>query len=291
MLAIAECWILTTEQVAAFIGMTDQAARKHLRDLFDLGLVRRFGIPPAVLADLSRPNDHRLLGGRAQTVHGLSPEGAKLLVQQHLVEKEEVKDLPDYGPRNALFLAHEVGVRDVRVWLQRVKRAYPSHPGVTAWRYGSATTIDLGRDQYPREVRPDAIVIYKTPRANLVGFVEVDRSTERKPTTWEDKFRQYEALYATNRIEELTGQQTGRVIITTPDAQRRDQISGILGALMKGSTVPRDRFWIIQASALTDATHSDDAITSPPIALDLTKDVWRVPGRPVLTPFLPANVL
>lgn len=274
---VAESSILTVPQLAKLSRLSEKSVRGHMRDLFDLGLVERIGVPRAALAGLEVANTPELLWGRAPTVYALSKEGAILLVSAGLVSKHEVAERPRFGPKNALFLAHELQVRDVRVWLEQLKFAYPHHEGVVLWRDGAKAIIDLGRNTFPRQLRPDAWFIYRLKEATLVGLVEVDRGTERSPSRWQEKFVAYAALFAGNTIQELTGHKQARVLVIAPDEYRRDNITTVLAELLPGSTVPPDRFWIADLSVLESTE-----IRSPR---------WRVPGREELLPFIPGHLI
>ena len=273
---VAQCRLLTVPQLAGLSDASAKSVMGHMRDLFDLGLVERAGVPRAALADVEADNVPDLLWGRAPTIYTLSREGAALLVQTGLVEREAVKELPVYGPKNTLFLAHELGVRDVRVWLERCRRVH-NHLGVTRWTDGTRAIVSLGRDTYPREVRPDAWFLYAFQDAVLAGFVEVDRGTERAPLRWQDKFAQYAALIVGQAIPQLTGQKQGRVLVVASTPPRRDTLAEHIATLLPGSGVPPDRFWIGERRLLANA--------------DLRAAAWRVPGREGLVPLVSERFL
>jgi hypothetical protein len=256
---VGECGILTLPQLAALADLSEKSARDHARDLFDWGLVERLGVPRAALAPVG-VDGPELLWGRAPTIYTLSRAGGRLL---------GIRDVPPaYGPKNALFLAHEVAVRDVRVWLERLRREH-GHPGLSLWRHGAAA--HLGR------ARPDALFVYAFPGATLTGLVEIDRGTERSPIRWQEKFARYAPLFANETIERATGQKRGRVLVTAPDARRRDAIVKVLESCLPGSGVPTDRFWVSEHAALEQT--------------DLRAAQWRVVGRDGLLPLVPAQVL
>lgn len=273
LLWLAECTLLTPIQLAGLSGLTLKSVREHLRHLFDLGLVDRKGIPRAALAGLDAPNGPNLLWGSAPTIYVLSKEGIRCLVQAGMADRNTIQEPPDYGPKNALFLAHELLVRDARVWLERVKRRY-GHAGVTRWVDGTRATISLERKEYPREVRPDAWVTYElNGGGKLALFVEADRGTERSPSRWQDKLAQYAPLLVGSRVKEVTGLERGRVLVVAPDAARRDQIAGVIASGLPGTGLGADRFWLCARAALD----SDD----------LGLAAWRVPGVPELQALVP----
>src|SRR5256885_197577 len=82
---VAECGILTVPQLSGLSALTEKAVRGHMRDLFDLGLVERAGVPRAAMADADGPNSPDLLWGRAPTIYSLSRVGSLRLVQSGLV--------------------------------------------------------------------------------------------------------------------------------------------------------------------------------------------------------------
>lgn len=276
LLYVAECSVLTPPQLAGLSGMSLKAVRNHLRDLYDLGMVERSGVPRAALAHLETPNTPDLLWGRAPTIYTLSKEGAKALVQAGLVSKADVGEIPEYGPKNSLFLAHELQVRDVRVWLEQVKRAY-GHPGVERWVDGTRAVIELGREQYPRQARPDAWFTYRFQEATLMGMVEVDRGTERSPSRWHEKFAQYAPLLCGDMVQELTGQKQGRVLVICPNEVRREAVASLLEGLLPASHVPPDRFWLASRATLEGT--------------DLRHAIWRVAGRATLMPLVPERLI
>ena len=125
--------------------------------------------------------------------------------------------------------------------------------------------IDLGREQYPRQARPDAWFVYRLRSNTLVGFVEVDRGTERSPSRWQEKFACYAPLLRGDTVRQLTGQERGRVLVIAPDARRRDAIYLLLQELLEDSEVLEDRFWVAERSVLEEVY--------------LREAVWRVPER------------
>lgn len=276
LLYVAECSVLTPPQLTGMSGMTLKAVRNHLRDLYDLGMVERAGVPRAALTHQDTPNTPDLLWGRAPTIYTLSKEGTKALVQAGLVSKADVGEIPEYGPKNSLFLAHELQVRDVRVWLEQVRRAY-GHPGVERWLDGARAVIELGREQYPRQARPDAWFTYRFPEATLMGMVEVDRGTERSPSRWHEKFAQYAPLLCGDVVQALTGQKQGRVLVICPNEARRKAVADILEGLLPASQVPPDRFWLTTRAALEGT--------------DLRQTTWRVAGRRELMPLVVGRLL
>lgn len=268
---VADCRLLTVPQLAGLSDASAKSVMGHMRDLFDLGLVTRAGVPRAALADVEAENVPVLLWGRAPTIYTLSREGANLLVQMGLADTEAVRDLPVYGPKNALFVAHELQVRDVRVWLETAKRRY-GHAGVTRWKDGVRAIVRLEREAFPREVRPDAWFVYALGEVTLAGFVEIDRGTERAPIRWQEKFTQYAALIGSETGHKVTGQKKVRVLVIASTPLRRDTLAAWITQMLPGSGVPPDRFWFAERKVLAQP--------------ELGTAVWRVPGREGLLPLV-----
>jgi len=273
--AVQVCYVSIPEQIADYCGISVKAAGNHLFDLFHepIAAVNRMAVDRSALAGIDVLGDPALLGGRAPTIYSLNKKGAKILTELGLMGKDEFKDPPEYGPGRDWGLAHELQVRDLLVWFKKLEREYPDHIGVSMWRHRG--------DAWIGPVKPDGIIVYKLHHADkpkgVVCLVEADRNTERTQERIIEKFYQYAYLFQTNLIEELTGYARARVIFTTPNAKRRDTIAGIIGALMKENDIERDRFWCVQRNSLE--------------TVSLTEDIWRVPGREVLMPFMAQNVV
>lgn len=272
---VAELQPLTVFQLADVVGCSERAARDTLRILFHHGLVARAGVPRAALAAPDEPNDARLLYGRAPTIYTLTRDGLHMLSATGRCGKDEYAVPERYGPKNWLFLAHELGIRDVRGWLARVGRAYPAHPGLLSWAMGKVAWVEMGPGQ---QVRPDARFAYGLGGNTLFRFVEVDRGTERAPARWEDKFHRYmELLPDRERMREATGYEMGRVLVLAPDAHRREQLWEWLSGWTAGQEDAQDRFWIAERTVLAGT--------------DLDAQSWRVAGRTNLLPLVPVALL
>ncbi len=257
---LAECDLLSLPQIARITHKSEQATRNHMRDLYHLGLVERVGVNRSALTDIDDPNTPDLLSGRAPTIYMLTRNGADAIGVK-LPEK-----LPDFGPRNSSHIAHELEIRDVRVWLELLRHHY-KHAGCSLW----STETSLGR------ARPDAVFRYHLPKNVLVGLVETDRGTMRAHERWEDKLLKYQGAYATGSIEAATGQQKGRVIVIAPNARRRDTIAEVLANKLPTSSIPENRFWITEKSTLE--------------GVDLLAKVWRIPEWHELMPLVEENML
>lgn len=240
-----------------------------MRELFDTGLVDVLPVSRAALAPLSAPNDASLLYGSAPNVYAPTVQGLKLLRETGVIGEELLKQpAPTYGPRNSLFLAHELAVRDVRVWLEASAQA-GGHE-VECWRDGEAAAIDLGRSQAPFSVRPDAWFVYRMGGMVLVGLVEVDRGTERGDRRWHEKLDAYTALFSEGQLLGATGYQNARVLVLTRSMNSLIRLEELIFSY-GGKHAPR--FWLTASSTLFET--------------DLALPVWRQVGTQTLCPLMP----
>lgn len=291
---IAELRLLSMPQLARLTGLSDKSARRHLRELFDAGLVGRVPVPRAALAPAADGNGAGLLYGSAPTVYVPAKAGVALLVGSgHLPPEAQHLPLPEYGPRNSLFLAHELAVRDTRVWLE-CDAAKHAGRGVLRWSDGREATIPLPG---AGAARPDAWFVYRLGRLPpvvdvpvaeapdrplvLVGLIETDRGTERGGARWGDKFEDYRRLLADRAaLVATTGYVNARVLVLTPDARRRDALAGLLAERARATGVPAPllgRFWLAERSVLEGA--------------ELTAPAWRRAGSDDLWPLVTAGTL
>ena len=255
--------------------LSEKAARRHLRSLFDAGLVDVLPVSRAALAPPDAENDASLLHGSAPNVYAPTKEGLRLLVRAgHAEEDLAGRPAPTYGPRNALFLAHELLVRDVRVWLEECARK--NGHTVERWVDGEAAAIPLGGSVTPRFVRPDAWFAYRMGKVVLVGLVEVDRGTERGDKRWGEKLDAYEDLFA-NRpaLAAATGYINARVLVLCPDERRRDTLADLIDR--DADPVMMGRIWLVVRDVL-DHPH-------------LVTPLWRRAGGQQLEPLLPNGTL
>lgn len=248
---LAECTILSLPQVAQLTDRSLKSTRDHLRDLFDMGLVKLIAVPRVALAGARDRNDHTLLYGRAPNIYTLTREGVKVLSEEELIDPETLAPIPDYGPRNSRLIAHELKVRDVRVWLKRLLSTYPSH---RLSHFETGTIIDLNRPEFPRKLLPDAWFIYEFGTRRVVGFVEVDRGTERGTRRWEEKVSGYMSLFSRrDLLKEVTGFELARLLVITPDLNRTARLCELILSL---SAPLAQRTWLAPESALLEASLS-----------------------------------
>ncbi|HLK58305.1 MAG TPA: replication-relaxation family protein [Chthonomonadaceae bacterium] len=270
-LEVAKLGMATVPQVAGLLGWTERAASNHLRNAYDHGYLERSGItrPQLVVSGGSE-----LLFGSAPIVYSLTREGLRSITDAQLLAASEIADVPQVTPKS-LFVAHDLLIRDVRVWLTILQRAYPSHRGLCEWVHGSRCAVELGRSEYPRQCRPDARFTYGLREKTLAAFVEADRGTETSPVRWEEKVAQYVPLLSTGLVAQVTGQELARVLVFCLDAARRDWIATTLNRSLPKDL--RDRFWLCERSVMA--------------AADLAAPVWRVPGVSDLLPLVPPQFL
>ena len=246
-----------------------------MRGLFDAGLVDVLPVSRLALASPDAPNDSTLLYGSAPNLYVPTARGLDSLYRAGVIGKDLVKRaIPSYGPKNSLFLAHELMVRDVRVWLEASAQASAGEQNVLEWRDGQEAAMGLDGESARHQVKPDAWFVYglrpEPQKMVLVGLVEVDRGTERGDRRWLEKLEAYGFLFSSDALLATTGYQNARVLVITPDARRRDWLAGYIAA--QGGPVAA-RFWLAAREVL-------DA----PILCD---HFWRQSGRSTLSSLVP----
>ncbi len=277
---LAELRFLSLPQIARLCcpsprqELAEKSARRQMRVLFDAGLVDVIPVSRAALSPAGLPNDASLLYGSAPNIYALTVLGLETLSRAGLMENSDAtRKKRSYGPRNSLFLAHELVVRDVRVWLELVAREGGYE--LEQWRAGEAAAMNLDQDQPPFTVRPDAWFVLRLGLNVLVGLVEVDRGTERGDRRWGEKLAAYGMLFASGKLPDVTGYVNARVLVLTPDAKRRDLLAGFIrkqsGTDQVGSIATR--CWL-----------SDFGVLTVP---NLSAECWRKPGATVLRPLVP----
>jgi DNA-binding transcriptional ArsR family regulator len=230
---IGHLGISTTEHHCRLLALSDQAARKHLRDLYDMGLADRTGISRVHMAGPDVPNDPSLLYGHPTVIHLLTKEGRET-VQEHGLEPEQLSAIPKVGPKNPFKVVHELSVRDVRVWLNLNETSYGDQ--VRGWYCGAAAVIGLGRKQPPYEVRPDAVFTYEGKNQTLYGLLEVDRGTESK-RVWEEKLAAYHYLLS---------ERMGTIVITVPTYARLTELATWTAPLFQQYSALANRVFVTE---------------------------------------------
>lgn len=269
--------LVSLPQLVRLGEQSPKATQRAMRTLFDAGLVDIVAVPRAALAEPGDANDASLLFGSAPNVYVPACAGIKFLNKHHL--SDDLDPPPSYGPKNALFLRHELGIRDVRVFFALAARRHPDQ-AVKCWQDGPEAIIDLERVQVPKTVRPDAWFVYRLGErdgreAVLACFLELDRATERGERRWQEKLVAYGALFAGGRLRGATGYVNARVLVTCPTEGRRKQLAELIGRAA-GLELAR-RFWL-----------SADSFQDPP---SLTAPVWQRPGSLSLQPLVPPALM
>jgi hypothetical protein len=262
---IGECGMLTTEQVVRIAGVSPKSAYNHLRDLHDLGLVGRVAVPYASLAPAGEDGSS-LAWGPGQNVHVPTKAGLAWLRESGRLSPEAAaRRVPDFGPKNALFLAHELLVRDVRVWLELCARAHGG--SVELWKDGTAAHVG--------PALADALFVYRLPGGGKVlpCLVEADRGTERGGR-WGRKAEDYAAIRGSQALFEATGGRMAfRLAVVAPEPARRARVAADLAA-----TEVSEIAWVAVRGDLLEG--------------GLDRPVWQRPGEGLsLSPLVTAEGL
>lgn len=265
---LCECRFLSLPQLARLVcpsvseGASKKAAQRHLRVLFDAGLVDVLPVSRAALASAEAPNDASLLYGSAPNIYAPTRQGFELACRAGLADSGAAPRRPlDYGPKNGLFLAHELQVRDVRVWLEDCAREHGGDHQVLRWTDGTEAALPYGNGC----ARPDAWFVYQIKARRdgnqpviLVGLVEVDRGTERGERHWSQKVRDYAGLFESGALAQLTGYRNARVLVLTPDVRRRDGLASLIES-QEPHSFGASRSWLAARSVLSSQTLSEPA--------------------------------
>jgi len=271
---LAEMRFLSLPQIAkvccpsARQDLSEKSARRQMRTLFDAGLVDVLPISRAALAPPGIPNDASLLYGSAPNIYTPTVQGLETLYRAGLGDKPTAaRKKPTYGPKNSLFLAHELAVRDVRVWLEIIARK-EGHE-LECWQDGEAAAMDLNQKRPPSSVRPDAWFVLRLQKVVLVGLVEVDRGTERGDRRWQEKLVAYKALFDSGCLAAVTGYINARVLVITPNSNRRDWLAKAIADQDGPAT---SKFWIA----------ASDVMAVP----SLSAECWQQPMNVSLKPLV-----
>ncbi len=269
---VAEFEVISLPQLTALSGLTPKQARRHARDLFDGGFVENVALPRAVLADSGESNDARLLYGSAPNVYVLSRAGARVAYEEGWTKTQATPR--KYGPRSSLFLAHELAIRDVRVWLERTAREREEW-NLLRWEDGAEAYFDMKEKDTPNIMRPDAWFIFQLGNAKLVGIVEVDRGTERGDKRWKEKLLAYDNLYRSPCLKNATGYDNARILTFTPTERRRDALASLIARHAKSDMT--HRFWFADMRVLQEPGFSYEG--------------WRQAGQESGKTLLPPSVI
>lgn len=283
---VAECRFLSLPQLARLTALSEKSTRRHMRQLFDGGLVDKIPVTRASVS-VAGSTGAQLLYGSAPDIYAANRLGLELLADAGHFDRAALKrSQPAYGPQNSLFIAHELLVRDVRVWLQGLIDVREERR-VLDWWDGNNAVIPVSAK---RAVRPDARFVFQLRPAQadapdrplvLVGLVEVDRGTERGTTRWHEKLDDYIGLFAHQEtLKAATGYTNARVLVVAPDTRRRDTLADLILSRIREVGLVTDilsRFWFAVQGDLPQA--------------NLTEPVWRRPGSDTLWPLIAASIL
>ncbi len=268
---VAEFEVISLPQLTALSGLAPKQARRHARDLFDGGFVENVALPRAVLADSGETNDARLLYGSAPNVYVLSKAGARVAYEEGWTKS--LTPPRKYGAQNSLFLAHELAIRDVRVWLERTSREREEW-NLLRWEDSAEAYFDM-KQRDTSIVRPDAWFVFQLGNAKLIGIVEVDRGTERGDKRWKEKVLAYDNLYHSLCLKNTTGYDNARILTFTPTERRRDALANLIARHAKPDMT--SRFWFADMRALQEPGFSYEG--------------WRQAGKDGLSPLLPPSAI
>lgn len=257
-------------QLALLVGLSPKATRRHLRVLFDAGVVE---LLPAPREQLATPAGRAAHGGSAPNLYGPTPAGLRALRDAGLAEGTGSVRCR-HEPRGGYFLAHTLAVTDVRVWLVRCARRRPEH-ALERWCSGEEASVALPLGAPARALRPDAWFAYRLGPTVLAAAVEVDRGTERGDRRWAEKAAAYGALFELGLQHQGTGYRNARVLVTAPDHRRRDGLTERIYRLAPPGLA--ERFWVTAHGTLGSA--------------DLEAVAWARPGVEGLHSLVPTGLL
>lgn len=290
---LAELRFLSLPQLARLTCPSEKSARRHLRELFDAALVDVVPVARAALSAAGDGDGAQLLHGSAPNIYVPTEKGLRMMAEAgHLGPDLLRRAPPKYGPKNSLFLAHELLVREVRVWLEEIEARHEGQR-VLKWQDGKDATLPLPKSG---TVRPDAwfvqqIVPEQPPASGqatglakplvLVCLVEMDRGTERGGLRWGEKLEAYGSLFSDrSALSAATGFVNARVLVLAPDARRRDGLASLLEQRAGELRLPPDvlgRFWLAEQEVLART--------------DLSEECWRRPGSEAFWPLVSQQML
>ena len=268
--AVGRFGICTSPQLVAATGLHPKAAQRAARALFDGGFLEVVAISRAALLEPSAEDPHYPFGS-APNLYCLSRKGKDALAEL------EADVSPGFLQRPSgaswIFVRHEVFVTDAFIFFGRCAARYPGHR-LEVLRRGREAEMGLGRAERPKVVRPDGWFLYRLGSSTLVGILEVDRSSERR-AAWKEKIAAYDALFSGHRLLEITGKKRARLLVLTPDRDRRDGLARLIAE--EGSPAVAERTWLAERQALETP--------------DLSLSTWVQPGKEGSEPLVSASLL
>lgn len=261
--------IASSHQLAALACPSAKSGRRHLRQLFDAGLVEVIGASRVMLASPELANDERLLYGSAPNLFTLTRAGQRALTEREISLASKPTAM---GPKNSLFLGHHLAVNDVYIWLTLTARAHPGHR-LGTWD-NSCRGLNEASSQVP-QIYPDAWFTYHLGKRTLVAFVEADRSTERGSRRLRQKLAGYQVLYRGDGIRSLTGYQNARILFLVPSEARRVHLAGQIAKYAPAALA--EVCYLAEMSVLAAAS--------------LTTPAWQRPGHSELFPLVSPDLI
>jgi len=296
---LVELRFLSLPQLARLTCPSEKSARRHLRELFDAALVDVVPVARAALSPAGDADGAQLLHGSAPNIYVPTDKGMRLLIESGHLSPDLLRRPPArYGPKNSLFLAHELLVREARVWLEAMAAAQDGQR-VLKWQDGREAALPLPGGG---AARPDAWFVQQLlpkrppgPEGSpgpgrpatlrkplvLVGLVEIDRGTERGGLRWGEKLEAYQSLFSDRAaLAAATGYVNARVLVLAPDARRRDGLASLLekrAGELRTPAADLGRFWLAAQEVLART--------------DLSEACWRRPGSDTLWPLVSPQML
>jgi hypothetical protein len=269
---IAVFGLVSLPQLALLHGVSHKTMSRITRPLFDAGRIAILSTPRALLAPPDVSLSPRLLFGSAPNIYQATKSGLALLAEHGLIEPGQYPRSPK--GRAGMFLAHELFISDLRIFLLRSAAQHAGHQ-LETWHQGESAAMVLGLSANPATIRPDAWCVYRLGLNVLVIAWEADRHTERGDKRWDEKVAGYQSLFESGRLKTLTGYQNARVLTVTLSAARRDWIAEHIAKKARPEIAAR--FWVAERSVLETA--------------DLSAPMWRRPQERALVPLLPPSNL
>jgi hypothetical protein len=190
---------------------------------------------------LKRLVDEKYLAVRQQPI---APGGPRFVYRLGSAASDSQTRSRQLATISDLFLAHELGLVDIRIALER-------YTTVKQWHVAKElATANLG-------IVPDAYCEYDVSALTFCAFIEYDRGTETQ-ARFERKAKAYADLAFSGRFSAILHRQYFRVFVVTDSASRLANLSHSIAAVT-------DRiFWLTTLSELSQ--HG-------PLA-----SIWRRPG-------------
>jgi hypothetical protein len=270
---IGEFGLATRQQLQILFFPSLQTASTRLKLLYHHGYLERW-VYPRLFFDLrAAASATSQTFGSPPLVYSLTRDGSQMVAA--FLGQETGPPVLDRSSeiRNPLFLAHRLGLLDLRVALLGAAHRVPGE-ALLSWDEEALQEGTAGSDETPSAgwLRPDALFFYGIGEKKLIAFVELDRGTERGPKLLE-KLTRYVAYGRTDRFFQRYGRRRYRVLFLVPTAERRAVWQDHL-ASVTGDPEEQQQFWV----GLPEAV-SPEGLRQP---------VWQRGDDPTFRPFLPS---